>query len=303
MDGVLRNVIAAAQTYQRKFYIKWDISGWTGYAAEIQTDLNYLNQTIGVFNSPFYARQNGKLVVAVWGFGFRDRPNSTADALNTVNFLKQKGLYVIGGVPSGWRFNGQNSIESFQEQVYPSFHMLQPWLVGAYNSIQTAANYKTIISGDFNVTRSRGQDYHPVVFPGFAWSNWNGGAPNQVPRLNGRFMWQQFVNLRQLGIRNCYIAMFDEYDEGTAIAKAAENSGMKPANQYFLTLDADGGDLSSDFYLRCTNDGSQMLKGNTPLNTVCPTPFRGPPPNAATTSNTQAALAMLQSILSLYGLM
>lgn len=96
-------------------------------------------------------------------------------------------------------------------------------------------------------------------------------------------MWQQFVNLRQLGIRNCYIAMFDEYDEGTAIAKAAENSGMKPANQYFLTLDADGGDLSSDFYLRCTNDGSQMLKGNTPLNTVCPTSFRVPPPNAATT--------------------
>lgn len=47
-------------------------------------------------------------------------------------------------------------------------------------------------------------------------------------------MWQQFVNLRQLGITNAYVAMFDEYDEATAIAKAADTNAMIPTNQYFL---------------------------------------------------------------------
>lgn len=46
------------------------------------------------------------------------------------------------------------------------------------------------------------------------------------------------MNLRELGIQNCMVAMFDEYDEGTAIAKAAEDNSMIPKNQWFLTLDA-----------------------------------------------------------------
>lgn len=78
-------------------------------------------------------------------------------------------------------------------------------------------------------------------------------------------MWQQFVNLRELGIKNAYIAMFDEYDEGTAIAKAAEDRSMIPNDQYFLTLDADGVHVSSDFYLRLVDAGTKMMKGETPL--------------------------------------
>ncbi len=34
--------------------------------------------------------------------------------------------------------------------------------------------------------------------------------------------------------------MFDEFDEATAIAKAAKDRRMIPTDQYFLTLDADG---------------------------------------------------------------
>lgn len=67
------------------------------------------------------------------------------------------------------------------------------------------------------------------------------------PRLHGDFMWKQAYNVKSTGIQTGYIAMFDEYDEGTAIAKMAENSSMIPTNQYFLTLDADGVSVSSDF--------------------------------------------------------
>lgn len=116
----------------------------------------------------------------------------------------------------------------------------------------------------------------PVLWPGFAWSNWNGGPRNVIPRLHGDFMWQQFVNLRQLGIKNAFVAMFDEFDEGTAIAKAAETASMIPTNQYFLTLDADGVYVSSDFYLRLVNDGNKMMKGVTPLQPTHPTSFTIP---------------------------
>ena len=55
--------------------------------------------------------------------------------------------------------------------------------------------------------------------------------------------------------------MFDEYDEGTAIAKAAEDSSMIPTDQYFLTLSTDGTYISSDFYLRPAGKATRMIKG------------------------------------------
>ena len=63
--------------------------------------------------------------------------------------------------------------------------------------------------------------------------------------------------------------MFDEYDEGTAIAKAAEDKSMAPTDQYFLALNADGVYVSSDFYLRLV--GNHMIKGETPLQKQHPT--------------------------------
>ena len=57
------------------------------------------------------------------------------------------------------------------------------------------------------------------------------------------------------------IAMFDEYDEGTAMGPAAEDASMIPTDQYFLTLDADGEQLSSDFYLRLAGAATRMLHG------------------------------------------
>lgn len=83
------------------------------------------------------------------------------------------------------------------------------------------------------------------------------------------------MNLRELGIRNGFVAMFDEFDEGTAIAKAAEDQSMIPTDQYFLTLDADGKRLSSDFYLRYTRDAGKMMKGLTPLVDTVPMGYLG----------------------------
>src|SRR5258705_10880352 len=80
-----------------------------------------------------------------------------------------------------------------------------------------------------------------------------------------------------VGARGIYIWMFDEYNEGTQIAKTAENASMTPAGSGLLSLDEDGTACSSDYYLRITADGGRMLKGQLALPAVRPTPPVLPP--------------------------
>lgn len=65
--------------------------------------------------------------------------------------------------------------------------------------------------------------------------------------------------------------MFDEYDETTAIAKAAVDDTMIPIDQYFLTLSADNIRVLSDYYMRLTRDGGKMIAEQSPLVMQSPT--------------------------------
>lgn len=125
---------------------------------------------------------------------------------------------MIGGVSIQWRTGV--GVQPGYLGVYNTFNMISPWAVGGFTNMIQAAAYKNVLAADLSYCTANNIDYQPVLWPGFAWSNWNTGTQNQIPRLHGDFMWQQFVNLKQLGIQNAYVAMFDEYNEGTAIAKA-----------------------------------------------------------------------------------
>lgn len=287
-----------SERYNRKFYITWDISDWPNFATELIDDLETnLRANLSIFNSPAYARQNGKLVVCLWGFGFRGRPDNRNGALNLINELKRRGLYVIGGVPRQWRTSDGDSLGNYLD-VYTACHMLQPWLVGSFSGVDGARNHQVRMRADYDYCTNRSIDYQPVVFPGFSWSNWAVGIRNQIPRLHGDFMWQQFVNLREIGIKNAFTAMFDEYDEGTAIAKAAEDSSMIPTDQYFLTLDADGVHVSSDFYLRLNREGTRMMKGEIPLRSSHDVPFNSPTLNPAILNILSSAIQSLLSLMT-----
>ena len=71
--------------------------------------------------------------------------------------------------------------------------------------------------------------------------------------------------------------MFDEYDEGKAIAPASDSYLTQPTDQFFLTLSADGDYLSPDFYLRLTDEANQMLSNQIPLFNTFSTPFSAAP--------------------------
>lgn len=265
-------VMQFTQNRGLKFFIQYDTSDWSNFTTELIPDILNL-RAHGIFDSPSYARQNNMPVLSLWGFGFINRPDNAVAALSIITQLKGIGFYVIGGVPGNWRTGDSDSMPNYIN-VYRSFNMIQPWTIGRYRNIADAIVYQSRMAADLVDCTSRGVDYQPVVYPGFAWSNWMLPASprNVIPRVHGDFMWQQFVNVRNLSITNVYVAMLDEYDEGTAIGKAAENVTMIPNNQYFLTLDADNVRVSSDFYLRLTGDGNRMVKRQIPLQTSHPTP-------------------------------
>jgi hypothetical protein len=55
--------------------------------------------------------------------------------------------------------------------------------------------------------------------------------------------------------------MFDEVNEGTAIFKAAPRRQDAPDQGFWLTLDADGRELPSDWYLKLAGEITRMFHG------------------------------------------
>ena len=102
-NAVTARVRTAAETYGRKFYIMYDVTGWTTMQSDIKAD--WTNKMSAHTASSAYARQSGMPVVGVWGFGFNDtnHPWDAPTCLDVINWFKSQGCYVIGGVPREWR--------------------------------------------------------------------------------------------------------------------------------------------------------------------------------------------------------
>jgi hypothetical protein len=259
-DAMATRVRDAAQTYGRKFYIMYDVSGWTNMQSEIKTD--WTSKMSALVSSSAYARQNGKPVVCIWGFGFNDsnHPWSAAVCSDVINWFKGQGVYIIGGVPTHWR-TGDGDSRAGYISVYHGFNMLSPWMVGRIGNVSDVDNfYNTVQLADQADCNANGIDFQPCVLPG-----------DSGQRAHGDFMWRQFYNMVRLGAQGIYISMFDEYGEGNQIAKSAEDASMKPTNSVSFTLDQDGVHCSSDYYLRLSGDGGKMLKGQIALTATRPT--------------------------------
>lgn len=261
-DAMALKVRQAAETHGRKFYIMYDVSGWASMQSEIKAD--WLNKMAALTASGAYARQGGRPVVGIWGFGFNDdnHPWSPAACLDVIQWFRAQGCYVMGGVPTYWR-EGKNDSRAGYLDVYHAFHMLSPWMVGR---IGDAAGsdwfYQNVNLADQADCNAHGIDYQPCVLP---------GDLSAGQRAHGDFMWRQFYNMVRVGAQGLYISMFDEYNEGNQIAKTAESAAYLPTNAGMRALDEDGVACTSDYYLRLTADGGRMLKGQWPLTPLRPT--------------------------------
>ncbi len=274
-DTIHVRVKEAAETYGRVFYIGYDFSGMpvSKYEALKADWKDNLAGSQKLTASSAYVHQDGKPVVGLWGLGFTHIAGTAAECIELINWFKDQGCYVIGGTPTHWR-KGINDSKPGFESVYEAYDMITPWTVGRY-SLPEEVDYfmDSLLIPDLDWCDARGIDYQPVIFPGFGWSNWNGGSPNAFPRREGSFLWQQAYNVRSLNIPSAYIAMFDEYDEGTAIAPAADSYLSVPTDQYFLTYSADGTYIAPDFYMRLAGEITKMIKKEIPLSSQFDTKF------------------------------
>ncbi|MFI7631188.1 discoidin domain-containing protein [Microbispora rosea] len=262
-DAMAAKVRSAAEANGRKFYVMYDVSGWTNFHPEIKTD--WTTKMSALTASSAYARQNGKPVVGIWGFGFNEdkHPSDPAACLDVVNWFKAQGCYVMGGVPTYWRTGVEDCRPGFVD-VFNALNMLSPWMVGRIgNAADSDRFYANLNVPDQAYCDAHGIDYQPCVLPGDVKSR---------QRAHGDFMWRQFYNMVRAGAQGVYISMFDEFNEGNQIAKTAENASMIPVGSGLLGLDEDGTVCSSDYYLRLTRDGGRMLKGQIALTSVRPTP-------------------------------
>lgn len=268
-------VKAAAEATNKIFYICYDISS-TGlddtWDDIIKFDWVYnIEGAYALTSSPAYATVNNKPVVQLWGTGFTgNHPGTEQETIDLIHFLQARGCYVIGGVPTYWLTETNDSKSNFLD-AYKEFDMISPWSVGRFGDVAGATNFKNnLLIPDKAFTDQNNIAYMPVLFPGFSWSQWNNGLPNSIPRKAGEFSWNQALNIKSIGVSNMYFAMFDEYDEGTAIMKAATDYSMIPTDQYFVTTSADGIWTSSDFYLRLAAAETELLKGTRAVTPAVP---------------------------------
>ncbi len=277
-NQVAINVRVGAETYGRVFAIMYDISGYptNTLVSKLTNDWLYLVNTQHVTNSPSYLHHNGKPVVAIWGFGFSGRDDTPEQAQAAINWFKAAGCTVMGGLPTNWRtLNNDAQSNPAWSNVFRQFDVISPWAVGRYGNNSEADSFRVNqIVPDLAAATAAGRDYMPVIFPGFSWHNMHDQNPsnplNQTPRNGGNFYWRQAWNAARSGCTMIYGAMYDEVDEGTAMFKMATTLADTPQGVPMVTLNMDGTDLPSDWYLKLADQAGKMLRGEIPLQATIP---------------------------------
>lgn len=293
-DRVLANVRRAAEDHGRVFFVMYDLTDLPpADMSVVVRDWERLERE-GITRSPAYLHHRGRPLLGLWGLGFVGRPMTPGDAGGLLDALGRVsaadgGVTVLGGLPSYWRTRQRDAApDPGWDRVWRRLGVISPWSVGRFAADAGADTYRrTVLEPDLEVARALGVDYMPVVFPGYSFTNVSRWRPalrrlssNQIPRRCGRFYWRQVYNALSAGAGMLYGAMFDEVNEGTAMFKLLPDAGQVPVqgvtpDAAFVTLDADGCRLPSDWYLRLAGAATAALHGSAPLSPGLPFPLPG----------------------------
>ena len=275
-NTVLAHCREGANTHGRTYAVMYDLSGLrAGQMQPVKEDWKLLIDRMrigGDEKDQAYLHHNGKPVVAVWGVGFNDgRRYTLGECEDLIRFLKHDkqygGFTVMLGVPTGWRTLDRDSVADEKlHDIILEADIISPWTVGRYVSPQSVVRHaEQRWKPDIEWCKKHGKEYLPVVFPGFSWHNMKPDSPlDQISRLQGRFLWAQYVQAKKVGVIMIYQAMFDEMDEGTAIFKC---TNWPPVGESrFVTYEG----LPSDHYLWLTGMGARLLRDEIESTEVMP---------------------------------
>ena len=284
---VLKHTIEAASKYDRAIAIMYDLSGLKAKGQDCSSIIEDWKRLVDYYKmtnqeeTKTYLHHNDKPVVAIWGIGFPDRPYNIRDIGLTrlIDFLKNDSEYggctVMLGVPTAWRdLRADCTNDPYLHTIIRSADIVMPWTVQRYTPLlhNDMDRYRDMIIDDIAWCKENKVDYVPVATPGFSWHNLSKiefpedvKQPGSIPRLKGKFLWQQMSTAINVGAEMLYIAMFDEIDEATAIFKCSDNPPISNTAK-FIHMEGQ----PSDTYLWLTGEASKMLKREKPLSLTMP---------------------------------
>jgi hypothetical protein len=274
-DHVLSLVRASALRANVPFFVTYDVTGGGASAVDtVRSDWRDLHDNHALTSDSAYLTDSGKPVLEIWGLGFSGHPGTPSEAAALLSDLRTgaNGLApatTIGGVPTNWRtLDGDAQSDPAWAAVYRQFDVLSPWMVGRVrDEASTADIYASRINDDLQALSGTPIRYLPVIFPGFSSNNLmqydrNPAAAklNEIPRQCGRLLWAQANAALSTGSSDIYLAMFDEFDEGTAVLPIVDRAGI-PSGVWGVGRDADGCELPPDWYLTLVRGLSAGLVG------------------------------------------
>ncbi|GHC53090.1 hypothetical protein GCM10007100_19390 [Roseibacillus persicicus] len=259
-DVVLSHCREGANLEGRAYAVMYDLSGLAkGETQQVADDWKMLREKMEMGMDPAYLQHEGKPLVAIWGIGFGDdRAYTLTESRKLIEFFKAEGCSVMLGVPSWWRTQTRDATPDPKlHEALALADVISPWTPGRYRTPESARSHALqLYPGDLAWCRDRSIDFLPVVFPGFSWKNLKPARElDSIPRLEGRFLWSQFIAAQKSGAQMVYVAMFDEVDEGTAIFKCSNHPPV--GDTPFLTF----GGFPSDHYLWLTGEGGNLIRG------------------------------------------
>lgn len=259
-NKILNNAVLSAEKYDRAICLMYDLSGMEAGEEDILIrDWKELCEKYKLVsrNNNHYVYHHGKPLVAVWGIGFNDRRKyGYGQVKKIIDFLKSEGCSILVGVPTHWRTLTIDAVSDTRLlELVKQADIVHPWLVGRFDN-HTYEPYRKSIEEDIKWCKANGKDYMPVLFPGFSWHNMKKDAPqNMIPRLGGRFFWQQVKGAVDAGAESLYLAMFDEIDEGTAFFKCTNTPPVGESS--FITYEGE----APDHYLWLAGEAAKYLRG------------------------------------------
>jgi len=275
-DHMIANARLAAEESNRVFFITYDVSGANPETVvrDIETDWKHLVNDLKITASPSYLHENGKPVIEIWGFGFRNRPGTPEEVTALIHELKGgfnglEAVTLIGGVPTNWRtLSGDSKEDPHWASTYRSYDIISPWSVGRFGKDAGADAFLcNHVLPDMAETKRLGIGYMPVIFPGFSRYNQQTDHDqeekailNQIPRRCGKFLWHQVYDLLNADVNMIYGAMFDEVDEGTALMPVETREDRLPKGAKMVYLDQDGCSLPDDWYLRIVGKAAEFFR-------------------------------------------
>ena len=265
IDKVADNVMKSCEKYERVFAFEFCIQQDEDYWVEvIKNDWMHLVDDLNVTLNPYYLKHKGRPLVGIYGIGFDMYSYATPEeAQELIDWFHSEApekyrATIMVGVPESWRTD-----EDYID-FYSTVDVIKPWSVGRYSDEGSADNFlNQYILPDKDYCDDHQIDYLPVIWPGFSWYNLMRAGEyqkNAFPRNGGNFFWRQSYNVNKADVNMIFIAMFDEVDEGTAMYKIEPHQENTPTTGFWVTLDADGYDLPSDWYLRLASETGRTLR-------------------------------------------